>query len=1132
MKGVDINMAENEYKISLGVDVDVSDIQTQINSKTKNNTVPIKVEIENLKDIKEQLQNLGKSKGNKSLLSFDTTSLENSLKDVSTTIKDIKASIGSLDSGVGMKSLLSSINQISTALDKASGKFEELTADLKTLGSKDFSINLGINMGGSNPVAKNAAYGSKVRNDTLPQLKQQMSDLVKYYNNTYKKSFNEIEALQKLISGTKLENADFYQNFLFDKNNVFARMNGGSLSSQMQAYKEYISMFKEAASLKGLDISGVTSGFSKSADDLIKDAQDIQSGAKEMEDSFEKLKQVFGGNNLNVEGLSVQLDSIVSDLGEIKTAIHGLSSGVSIDGLTQSFNRLSETLDKLVANFANVKNVLGDGFSNSGIVKAAQQTGQKIGETVSKSAKQALNLDDVIDKEVSALMNEYAIAGDKSSNAFKEIRQSLVDFRNGSGDISKVTSAISNNMKVANDARDVYKDLYEQIKLVNVSGAKVHLPDSIKQEYGDDFESMRKQLGSGRLGNAFTTGQGMDFESFVVELNSILGQTIDLSHGAEAAFGDLVSKVNSTKAPKFLTGDDLFRTGNLDMGNVVANVSTSLEKIENAEEEIARASGTATTGLKNVENDLKQVTATAENTADAMQQVADAQKNANSQLSGINLKDDITEVDEFSAALSKLKNIQKNMDSVQVKLSSGLDTSKDIKTIQVLENQLESLRAEFNETQSVLNNKGGVSSTQFQSLQNETKNTELKLEQLEAKVTDVRNNLAKKIFLNLESGEFATEITKVTSDSKKLSGVSEEVENNIKQLNVALSNMKTASANGDVDGLIQSYKEFKYTLETVENQLKQNKIAEQDWNNVEKLNQQKQALSLDMDNWLKDNSAAAKKFGDTIRELQIRLESCNGVDFGNIKREFQNVKREAESLGLATQTLGDRIKSKFKEYSAYFSVAEVFMYTEQALRSMFEQVKLIDSAMTELKKVTDETDESYNQFLTNAASRAKEIGTTIDGLVSSTADFAKLGYSFEDAQGLAEVANIYAVVGDEIEGVEGATESLISTLTAFKDEMGDMNDSDFAMSIVDKMNEVANRYSISSGGIGEALQRSASSMAAANNTLDETISLITAANSVVQDPDAVGRLMPTIKVAISVKLQRWTRPSKDFIYNN
>jgi hypothetical protein len=298
---------------------------------------------------------------------------------------------------------------------------------------------------------------------------------------------------------------------------------------------------------------------------------------------------------------------------------------------------------------------------------------------------------------------------------------------------------------------------------------------------------------------------------------------------------------------------------------------------------------------------------------------------------------------------------------------------------------------------------------------------------------------------------------------------------------------------GDNEKITKSYKELNLVLEKTEKQYKELKSVQQSANDMKALEQKKNGLSFEMDAWLKENSSAAKKFGGTIKELKMQLESCDSVDFNNIKQEFQNVQKEAKSLGLATQTLGDSIRTKFKEYSAYFSVAEIFMHVEQGLRDMFEQVKLIDAAMTELKKVTNETDASYNQFLTNAASRAKAIGTTIDGLVSSTADFAKLGYGFEEAQGLAEVANIYAVVGDEINGVEGATESLVSTLAAFKSEMNGMSDTDFAMSIVDKFNEVANRYSITSGGLGEAFQRSASSMEAANNSLDETIALITAA---------------------------------------
>ena len=61
-----------------------------------------------------------------------------------------------------------------------------------------------------------------------------------------------------------------------------------------------------------------------------------------------------------------------------------------------------------------------------------------------------------------------------------------------------------------------------------------------------------------------------------------------------------------------------------------------------------------------------------------------------------------------------------------------------------------------------------------------------------------------------------------------------------------------------------------------------------------------------------------------------------------------------------------------------------------------------------------------------------------------------------------------------------------------------------------------NNFAISSGGIGEALERSASALDAANNTLDESIALITAANTVVQDPEVVGTAFKTISMRMKI----------------
>ena len=275
-----------------------------------------------------------------------------------------------------------------------------------------------------------------------------------------------------------------------------------------------------------------------------------------------------------------------------------------------------------------------------------------------------------------------------------------------------------------------------------------------------------------------------------------------------------------------------------------------------------------------------------------------------------------------------------------------------------------------------------------------------------------------------------------------------------------------------------------------------------------------QTLDNKMATWLEKNSRAAKDFGGSIEALRNKLSTLNATgqlteaELNDIQREFKEVQQSAIAAGKTGMAFGTSIKGAFQSIARYVGVSTIIYQSIAALKEMFNNVVSIDTEMTELKKVTNETAASYAKFLSNSGAVAKEIGSTVTGIISSTADFARLGYGFEDSQELAKVANIYAVVGDEVESVDVATQSIISTLAAYKDEITD------TMQIVDKFNEVGNNFAISSGGIGDALQRSASSLAAANNSLDQSIALITAANTVVQDPDSVGTAFKTISMRI------------------
>jgi TP901 family phage tail tape measure protein len=128
-------------------------------------------------------------------------------------------------------------------------------------------------------------------------------------------------------------------------------------------------------------------------------------------------------------------------------------------------------------------------------------------------------------------------------------------------------------------------------------------------------------------------------------------------------------------------------------------------------------------------------------------------------------------------------------------------------------------------------------------------------------------------------------------------------------------------------------------------------------------------------------------------------------------------------------------------------------------------------------------------------------------MTSATAEFAKLGYDIQTASAMAESALVYTNVGDNVD-VETGSQSIISTMKAFGVE------AENTMSIVDKFNEVGNNFAITTKGIGDALQVSASAMAAAGNSLDETIALTTAANTIVQNPNTVGTALKTLSLRI------------------
>jgi hypothetical protein len=201
-------------------------------------------------------------------------------------------------------------------------------------------------------------------------------------------------------------------------------------------------------------------------------------------------------------------------------------------------------------------------------------------------------------------------------------------------------------------------------------------------------------------------------------------------------------------------------------------------------------------------------------------------------------------------------------------------------------------------------------------------------------------------------------------------------------------------------------------------------------------------------------NAQIGKLNPTTNQLKFSFETADGT-----LREFTMSldafgKRCVTTQGPITQLKSkwgqftDGISKTGKQMLGAFVGMNVFYKSFAEIRKGYQYVKEIDLAMTELKKVTDETSVAYDNFLDTASKRAATIGTTVSNFTEATANFARLGYDMDQAAVMAESAIVYKNVADGLDTVEESTDSIISTMKAFGIE------SNNTMSIVDKFNAV------------------------------------------------------------------------------
>lgn len=381
-------------------------------------------------------------------------------------------------------------------------------------------------------------------------------------------------------------------------------------------------------------------------------------------------------------------------------------------------------------------------------------------------------------------------------------------------------------------------------------------------------------------------------------------------------------------------------------------------------------------------------------------------------------------------------------------------------------------------------------------LQKEAEQKHGQVRSKQAAYNTIQNRLSSTEFTRKNSVALGQFNTGVLDDGKTGQQVLAELDAAMKQLDENKGPTEFKATLSQVDDLLVQVRKH---IDDALGQSRQTKTANTDTDKIENLMrtlyQYKETL----------HGFEGSKFEAEYNELFDAIKN-GSYSFEEAQMKVSKFQNACHQAGLETETLGQKLSRLFKEhFQTAIAMAGVAM-VKQGLREVYDNVLELDTAVTELKKVSKMTGDEMNEYLDRTATNARELGANISDLVSSTADWKRLGYTDKDSEELARVSALMANVGDQIDNATTASSYLISAMQGFGLVADD------AERLLDCMNQIANTEPVSMNDLGIIMQKSSAAMSAAGNTYQETLSLAAAVNGVLQDADMSGTYLKTLSM--------------------
>lgn len=717
--------------------------------------------------------------------------------------------------------------------------------------------------------------------------------------------------------------------------------------------------------------------------------QDINKQVRELSDAGIKLNTKAGkqaGNNI-----VAQLDQYTS-LGGTK----------QISDMTGVAKNLSKYLTKHVGAKTDESSSLNETSSATQKAISSTQALTSANSTVSNSVEQLVSGLTSESQALNNINNAISNLGVEKMQGIINNLQQLVDLLNTDVNENGIVKSIENISQAGEHLQTLAKVLSSPTK--DLQKAKETLGvDSSNDILNNDIKNVSEQS------KAFLQNYGQVVAATVQQNSKGALQLVGVVKNANNELEQITSNISTDDSGKYLFNNKKIESGTAALQKQLLQY----EKVKQAFDKLSAPTPDTTS----------QITFDKYGNSEQFQSMLAAAKQYTSQ---------IGQIQKISRQVRQDNNgeLRESFsfwgDTGHVTMGRELDmvaSSQQLTNVEQLSELIQKLtqnRREYNDLMKSMATNGEDSMTKtqiarIQQLQGEYQKLGSTMQNLKADLGS--SNLAQSMidqFKNQSTASLDTEISKQIeniqnriqkanqSRANQLNGFTPQYEERLKNINTLIDHITSVQAKHTVGDLYDEseltdiYQDFKKIQGVIDQIGSNNNILAKmsDVNNLlskvsKDINQN--ALTGSLRERYQDLQSYLTQIANSSQSVQDGLASITRIDFGNLNGEFKQLHAQMQATGQSGKSFFQQFSTSIKSQSAnflaqYFSLQDIIRYTQ----TLAQNVVTINSALTELQKVSDASNSRIAQSFDTSAQTAQQLGATVSEVISDTADWSRL----------------------------------------------------------------------------------------------------------------------------------------------